>query len=126
MSHFSHIKTHLLHKTYLLHALRQLGHIPEEGRLRVRGFAGRRTSVDIRVTPRNSDYDIGFRKEGNHYVCVADWFGLHGLNQDTFLKKLTQQYAAFAVQDQLAAQGFSVAEERTEQGRIHLLLRRSD
>lgn len=125
MSHFSHITTKLAEKTYLMQALRQLGYKPQEGKLDVRGFRGARTQVDILVRTKHASYDIGFRKDGAHYACVADWFGLRDIQQEAFLQSLTQHYAAAAVKHQLAAKGFAITEERKEDGRLHLLLRRS-
>jgi hypothetical protein len=109
---------------YLIKALRNLGHNPEEGSVYVKGYGGSRTPVDIRIRSKASGYDVGFRKEGSHYVCVADWYGVRGIQQETFLQQLTQQYASIAVKDQLASQGFALAEEKQVEGRIHLVLRR--
>jgi hypothetical protein len=125
MSHFSTLKTKITDERYLLQALRDLGYNPVSGKLSVRGYAGSRTDVDIRIASKTSGYDIGFRKQGEHYACVADWFGVRGINQRDFLESLTQRYASLIVKDQLIAQGFSLAEERQVEGRIHLLLRRS-
>lgn len=125
MSHFSKIQTKLTDERYLLQALRDLGYNPVSGKLSVRGYEGSRTQVDIRIPLKTSGYDIGFRKQGEHFVCVADWFGVRNVNQNEFLENLTQRYAGLIVKDQLVAQGFSLAEERQEEGRIHLLLRRS-
>lgn len=124
MSHFSTIKTKLSDKNYLLQALRELGCRPEEGPVPVRGYGGSRSMVDIRIASKASGYDVGFRKEGPHYVCVADWFGVRGIEQQPFLQKLTQRYASIAVKDELAEQGFSVAEEKQVDGHIHLVMRR--
>lgn len=125
MSHFTRTNTKLVEKRYLIQALRELGYRPQEGSLRVRGWGGNASRADICITPKESNHDIGFRKAGKAYICVADWLGVPGMSQESFLQSLTQRYARAAVQDQLSAQGFAVAEEKTVQGRIHLLLRRS-
>jgi hypothetical protein len=126
MSHFSKIQTKLTDERYLLQALRDLGYNPVSGKLSVRGYEGSRTSVDIRVPSKTPGYDIGFRKEGEHFVCVADWFGVgRGIQKNEFLENLTQRYATLIVKDQLHVQGFALAEERQVEGRIHLVLRRS-
>ncbi len=124
MSHFSQIKTKISDKRYLVAALRALGFQPEEGQVHVRGYGGSRSKVEVRIRSSTHGYDVGFRKEGKHYVCVADWFGVTGIERQPFLQTLTQRYASIAVKDQLAAQGFSVAEEKHVEGRIHLVLRR--
>lgn len=126
MSHFTEIQTKLTDERYLLQALRDLGYDPVSGKHSVRGYEGSRTSVDICVSSKTPGYDIGFRREGECFVCVADWFGVgRGIQKNEFLENLTQRYASLIVKDQLLAQGFSLAEERQEEGRIHLLLRRS-
>jgi hypothetical protein len=124
MSHFTTLQTQISHGPYLITALQNLGYRPEEGRVYVKGYGGSRTPVDIRIPSKAFGYDVGFRKEGSHYVCVADWFGVRGIQQETFLQTLTQQYASIAVKDQLASQGFALAEEKQVEGRIHLVLRR--
>jgi hypothetical protein len=126
MSHFTQIQTKLTDERYLLQALRDLGYNPVSGKLSVRGYAGSRTSVDICIPSKTPGYDIGFRKEGENFVCIADWFGVaRDIKKNEFLENLTQRYASLIVKDQLLAKGFSLAEERQEEGRIHLLLRRS-
>lgn len=124
MSHFSQIKTKISDKRYLVKTLRELGFQPEEGQLYIRGYGGSRSKVEVRIRSGADGYDVGFRKEGAHYVCVADWFGVTGIERQPFLQTLTQRYASIAVKDQLAAQGFSVATEKHVDGRIHLVLRK--
>ncbi len=123
MSHFSQIKTKISDKRYLMQVLRELGFEPEEGQ-DIRGYGGSRSNVEIRIRSRACGYNVGFRKRGKQYVCVADWFGVTGIEREPFLKTLTQRYASIAVKDQLAGQGFSVAEEKHVEGRLHLVLRR--
>jgi Protein of unknown function (DUF1257) len=124
MSNISITKTKLMNTTNLLKALKALGRRFEQGHLHVSGYGGRRTPVDITVQSEESGNDIGFRKEGEDYVCVADWSGVRGIDQQAFLQNLTQQYAAIAAKEQMQAQGFALAEERRVEGRIHLILRR--
>jgi hypothetical protein len=123
MSHFSRIKTKISDQNFLLAALRKIGFQPEEGQGYVRGYGGMRSKVDVWIRIKTG-YDIGFKKDGRNYVCIADWFGVEGIKRQPFLDKLTQCYAGLAVKEQLAAQGFAVAEEKQVEGRVHLLLRR--
>jgi hypothetical protein len=126
MSHFTAIKTKLADRRYLLEALRDLGHTCEEGNVAVRGYAGIRTPVEIVIPTRQRDYDIGFRKVGDAYECVADWDQLKGVRQADFLAKVAQRYAYHAAKAKLAEQGFVLASEETQKdGRIHLVLRRT-
>ncbi|MBI3946290.1 MAG: DUF1257 domain-containing protein [Armatimonadetes bacterium] len=125
MSHFTRIKTQMVEKEPLMRALRDLGYAPEEGAVTVRGWGGRRAGVEIRVPTGRLGYDIGFRKVGGAYECVADWWGVRGIRQDRFLQQVTQRYAYHAAREKLEAQGFTLAaEETTADGRIHLVLRR--
>ena len=91
----------------------------------MQGYLGNRTHVEIKVPTKNPEYDIGFRKVGGTYQCVADWYGLREIDQGEFFQQLTQRYAYHATRAKLVAQGFTLAsEEVREDGRIHLVLRR--
>ncbi len=124
MSHFSRIQTHFVDKDFLKMALRDLGFTFEEGEQEVRGFGGQKTQVDLRV-PLKLIYDIGFRKKGNTYEIVADWFGVRGINQKDFTNRLSQRYAYHATRAKLEQQGFDMVEEKVEEtGQIRIVLRR--
>jgi hypothetical protein len=125
MSHFTAIKTRMVAKAALLKALQDLGHVPEEGKLDIRGYQGIRTQVEVKIPTGNPDYDIGFRKVNDVYECVADWFGLQTIDRGQFLDQLAQRYAYHAARAKLEEQGFAVASEEVQKdGRIHLVLRR--
>jgi hypothetical protein len=125
MSHFTRIKTRMVERRYLHAALQELGYVVEEGSVEVRGYGGNRTQVEIKIPTRNHGYDIGFRNAGQAYECVADWWGIRDINQETFLQQVTQRYAYHAARAKLEEQGFSLVTEEVEQGeRIHLVLRR--
>lgn len=116
----------MVEKEYLRRALGDLGFDVQEGELQARGFAGKRTPVELKVSTRKRGYDIGFRKAGDAYELVADWFGIPDFNQEDLLRRLNQRYAYHAARIKLEEQGFSLAgEEVQEGGQIHLLLRRS-
>jgi hypothetical protein len=125
MSHFSRIKTRLAERAHLLAALRDLGHVPEEGRVEARGFGGARTRVEVKVAAPGTSYDIGFRHTPEGYEVVADWWGIWGVKQKEFLRQLHQRYAYHAARAKLEEQGFTLLnEEQQEDGRIRLVLRR--
>ncbi len=123
MSHFSRIKTRLVERQHLLAALRDLGHTPEEGAVKARGFGWEKAKVEIKV-PTKSGYDIGFRRTDQGYEMVADWWGVRGVKQKDFLQQLQQRYAYHAARAKLEEQGFSLVSEEQEGGRIRLVLRR--
>ena len=123
MSHFSRIKTRMVERQHLLSALRDLGHTPEEGDVKARGFFGDKAKVEIKVRTK-SGYDIGFRRTEQGYEVVADWWGVKGVKQKDFLQQLQQRYAYHAARARLEEQGFSLVSEEQEGGRIRLVLRR--
>jgi len=126
MSHFTRMKTRLVVKEHLVQALRDLGHEPREGNVRVRGYSGQMTDVEVMIPTRNPVYDIGFRKAGETYEMVADWYGINDIVPDAFLNQVQQRYAYHAVLTRMREQGFEVAEEEDLQDRtIHLTVRRS-
>ncbi len=126
MSHFSRIKTQMVEQEYLVQALKDSGYTCEVGEnLKIRGFGGQKEHVQIKVPTKVLSYAIGFRKAGSAYECVADWYGIRGINQRQFLQHITQRYAYHAARSKLEEQGFSVVSEDVEEGqRIHLRLRR--
>ena len=126
MSHFTRVKTKMQVRDYIVAALTDLGFEFQVGSLRVRDYTGRRTRVQIRVPTAFRGYSIGIAKRGSGYEVVADWWGIRGIDQDTFIRNLTRRYAYHAARAELEKQGFSLAgEEVEEDGRLHLTLRRA-
>lgn len=126
MSHFTRIKTQMVEKQYLLQALKDLGYAYEEGEVDVRGFAAERTGAEIKVRAGGLlGREIGFRKVGETYEIVADWWGIGGPKREQFQQQVTQRYAYHAARTKLEAQGFNLITEEVEQGgQIRLVLRR--
>ncbi|MCP4538606.1 MAG: DUF1257 domain-containing protein [Chloroflexi bacterium] len=123
MSHFTKIRTKIVEKEYLLRALDDLDYAYEEEDVKIRGFGRQRQQVDIKVKTRG--YDVGFRKVGDNYEIVADWWGVRGTNRKKFVQQVTQRYAYHAARAKLEERGFTLASEDVqEDGRIHLVLRR--
>lgn len=118
MSHITRIKTQMVEKAFVLQALHDLGYRYEESPAKIGG-----ASVDIKVLLRMS-YDIGLRASPQGYEIVADWWGVRGINQKTFTNQLMQRYAYLVTRAKLEAQGFSLVEETTSEGQVHLTLRR--
>ena len=125
MSHFTRMQTQMVEKVYLMQALADLGYTCEEGQVEIRGYGGNRTRVDLRVATKNPGYDIGFRKVGNTYDIVADWWGIRDTKQGLFLQQVLQRYAYHAARVKLEEQGFTLVSEEVQAGeRMHLVLRR--
>lgn len=124
MSHFSRIQTKIVEKQHLLQAIKDLGFTAEEGELKLAGFGLQTLPVEIAIRLPFS-YDIGFRKNGEFYEIVTDWFGVRGINREEFTAKLTQRYAYHVARMKLESQGFTLVEEQVQEtGQIRLLLRR--
>lgn len=125
MSHFTTIKTRIIEKVYLKKSLDDLRIQYEEGNVEIRGYGGNRTRVEIKIPTSNHGYDLGFRKSGDSYELVADWWGISDIKQEDFLQRLNQRYAYNVIKDQLEQQDFSLVEEEVQQDHtIHLVLRR--
>ena len=125
MSHFSRLKTQMADRALLVQAVQDLGYSCQVGDLQLGGFGGNRAPVEVKVRTRAWGYGIGFRKAGDTYECVADWWGVRGVKKQDFLRQVTQRYAYNAVRAKLTDQGFEVAsDEVDERGRIHVVLRR--
>jgi len=116
MSHFTKVETKLSDLVCLRQALTDLGYTSEEGAVEVRGYRGAREHADL-VVRTGSAYDVGFRKAGEAYELVADWWGVEtgtGLTQEQFVHRLTQRYAYHKVLTEVRKQGFTVATEETQ------------
>jgi len=125
MSHFSTIQTKIVVKDYLKKALTDLKFNWEEGDVEVRGYQGNRTKAEIQIETGNPGFDIGFRKQGQNYEVVADWWGIKNIKQEEFVQNVNQRYAYHAVKDQLEQQDFTFVEEEVQaDNTIHLTVRR--
>ncbi len=123
MSHISKIKTQFSNEEYLLEALKALGLEPERGTGTIQSLGGYQAAVEFRVRCTSPHCEVGFRREAGRFVCIADAYTLPRVKQ-TLLQSLTQQYARIAVEHEMAAQGFTLAEENLVNGSVHLVLRR--
>ena len=125
MSHFTTVKTRIVSKEHLKKALDDMEMAYQEGQVSIRGYGGKTTSVEIKIPTRNQGYDLGFRKRGDTYELVADWYGIKDINQNELLQRLNQRYAYNVAKDQLESQDFTIVEETVEQDQtIHISVRR--
>jgi hypothetical protein len=126
MSHFTTLKTRLVSRDHVLRALQDMGLNYEVGELSVEGSGGKRMSVEIKVPARGSNWSFGFRRQGDSYELVADWWGIHDIRQQEFLPQLTQRYGYHVAKEQFAKDGWTLVEEEVQQDNtIHLFVRRS-
>lgn len=125
MSHFTELKTKIVSRKLLKAALEQLNIEHEEGDLEIKGYNGIRTKVEIRVPTSDPEYQLGFRKSGDFYELVADWYGVNDYKEREFINMLTQKYAYLVALSKLEEQGFTLVEETREMNNtIHLTVRR--
>ncbi|MDQ1239673.1 MAG: hypothetical protein QG577_1859 [Thermodesulfobacteriota bacterium] len=125
MSHFTTLKTRIVSREHLLEALHDLHMEFETGELEIRGYQGIKTEVEVKVKTQNSDYNIGFRKRGDAFEMVADWYGIKDITPDEFLAKIAQRYAYRASMRKLLEQNFEiVSEEILSDNSIHITVRR--
>jgi hypothetical protein len=130
VSHFTTIKTQFVSRDHLKQALEDVREEFGLGEVRydavVNGFGGGTTPAELVVSTRNRGYDIGFRKEGETYGLVADWYGIRDVEQEQLKSRLGQRYAYQVVREKLDQQGFSLIEEEVQENRaIHLTVRRA-
>jgi hypothetical protein len=118
VSHFTSVKTKIRSLTSLERALEDLGYTfsrAEEGQLvTVKGYQGETTDAVISIHASKT-YDIGV-KVGADGTCefVADWWGVEstrGVEEDEFVKKLTQRYSYHKVMEEVRKQGYTLESE---------------
>ena len=127
MSHFSKLQTSLFEQEFVCLALDDLDLSYELGHsLKIQGWMDHSSTAQIRVVMPSSSHNIGFCRESEDqpYVCLADWWGIHGYTEQSFVNKVTQRYAYHSTKETLERQGFTLIEEVQEEQRIHLRLRR--
>ena len=111
MSHFTTIKVQIKNGEVLHQVLQELGYQVERN-TSVRGYQGDTTQAEYVV--KQSHYDLGFRRCGENYELVADFWGAK-IDQQTFINSVTQKYAHKTLMATLQEQGFNVEEEETLQ-----------
>jgi hypothetical protein len=125
VSHFTTIKTKLTEKKYILKALSDLGLAFQVGNLKIRGYKNKLMYVDIKISTNNPDFDLGFRKRGETYDLIADWWGIKDIDKNDFLLQIHQRYAYHVAKDFLTQKDFTILEEKNEEDRsIHIVVRR--
>lgn len=133
MSHYTTVRTRLVDGAALLAALADLGFPMAESYAEAQplyGYMG-----DVRperahiVIPRSalgrSANDIGFHFADGGYTAIISAFDAGQGYDAAWLNRLHQRYAYHTSVAALAAQGFRLVEETTENGSIHLTMRRA-
>ena len=110
MSHFTTIKVQIKNGEMLHQALEELGYKVECNK-KVRGYAGNKTDAEYVIRQENG-YDLGFRRTGETYEVVADFWGAR-IDQQAFVNSIMQKYAHTTLMASVQEQGFNVEEEET-------------
>lgn len=122
MSHFTTIKVQIKNGEVLHQVLQELGH-QVECNTSIRGYQGDTTQADY-VIRQSSCYDLGFRRNGENYELVADFWGAR-IDQKAFINSITQKYAHKTLMATVQEQGFNVEEEETlEDGTVRVVVGR--
>lgn len=122
MSHFSTIKVEIKNGEILHQVLQELGYKVERN-VAVRGYQGDTTQAEYVVRQPNR-YDLGFRRNGDNYELVADFWGAR-INEQQFINSITQKYAHKTLIATVQEQGFHIEEEEVlEDGTVRVLVGR--
>ena len=108
MSHFTTIKVQIKQGEVLLQVLQELGYQVEQN-TQVRGYRGDKTNAEYVIKQANG-YDLGFRKNGEGYELVADFWGAK-INQQELVNNISQKYAHKTLMETIQTEGFNVEEE---------------
>lgn len=122
MSHFTTIKVQIKNGEILQQTLQELGFQVDRNAM-VRGYAGNKIKADYVIRQRNG-YDIGFRRQGEDYEIVADFWGTE-IDREEFVNAVTQKYAHKSLMAAVQAQGYTVeGEEVLEDGTVRVVVGR--
>ncbi|MBG0744852.1 MAG: DUF1257 domain-containing protein [Cylindrospermopsis raciborskii KL1] len=120
MSHFTTIQVEIKHSDILQQVLQELGYQIETN-TQVRGYMGKKTTAEY-VIRQSNGYDLGFRRQGETYELVADFWGAK-INQQEFIQQITQKYAHKTLKTSLNQQGFTIETEETlEDGTVRVIV----
>jgi Protein of unknown function (DUF1257) len=122
MSHFTTIKVQIKNGEILHQVLKELEYQVEYN-TKVRGYRGDTIEAEY-VIRQSHGFDMGFRRNGEDYELVADFWGAR-INQQQFINSITQKYAHKTLMSAVQEQGFSVEEEETlEDGTVRVIVGR--
>ena len=134
MSHYTVLTTRISDPHYLVEAIADMGYQEVEVYDQPQPLIdhqGQATKQRAEVIVRRKHIgwlsnDVGFcrQRNGTMNSIISDYD--RDKHNEGWMQELTRRYAYQAARGKLEAQGFDLAhEERDEQGRIHLVLRRT-
>ena len=123
MSHFTHIKTRFQNLFYLEKALSKLNISYEKQRKVIDGSKSYQTNL---VIPQSNGYDVEFSWNEQEYELIADLaFWKQSSPVDTFIDKISQQYAGQVIIGESQKIGFQpVKYQQNNDGSQTLVLER--
>lgn len=122
MSHFTTIKVQIKEGSVLAESLQELGYEVLQN-VEVRGYQGNKTTAEY-VIRQSNGYDLGFRRNGDTYELVADFWGAR-IDETAFVNTVNQRYAHKMLMQSVADQGFNVEEEETlDDGTVRVVVGR--
>lgn len=122
MSHFTTIKVQIKNGEILKEVLTELGYQVKTN-TEVRGYLGSKTKAEYVIQQANG-YDLGFRRNGEGYELVADFWGAK-INQTKFLNDINQKYAHRTLLKTVAENGFDLeSEEVLKDGTVKVVVGR--
>ncbi len=122
MSHFTTIKVEIKNGEILHQTLKELGFEVKCETL-VRGYKGNAIAADY-VIQQEHGYDLGFRRQGQTYELIADFWGAMIDPQD-FIRLITQKYAHNSLLATVKSQGFGIEQQETlEDGTVRVVVGR--
>jgi hypothetical protein len=122
MSHFTTIRVQIKDGSVLAESLGELGYEVLQN-VEVRGYEGNKTTAEY-VIRQSNGYDLGFRRSGDNYELVADFWGAR-IDETAFVNAVNQKYAHKMLMQSVVEQGFDVEEEETlEDGTVRVVVGR--
>ena len=131
MSHFTSVKTKIKNLVCLQRALKDLGYVFEAAEehqvVQVRGYQGQKAD-GLMAIKASKTYDIGVRQAADGTLeFFADWWGVEttrGVTEEEFIKQVTRRYSYHMVKQEIEKKGWTLEEEKQEEGeQIHLHVR---
>jgi len=120
MSHFTTIKVEIKNGEILQQSLQELG-FEVKCQTLVRGYKGNTVEADY-VIQQDSSYDLGFRRQGQTYELIADFWGA-AIDPQDFIRLVTQKYAHNSLLATVKNQGYTVEQQETlEDGTVKLVV----
>ena len=121
MSHFTHMKTRFQNLFYLEKALNRLNIVHKQEIIN----DSKSSNINL-IIPQSNNYDIKFCYNGQEYELVADMsFWKQNSPVETFIDKLSQQYAGEVVIGESQKIGFQpVKYQQNSDGSNTLILER--